>query len=28
LRERSLISGSGRTLSLVDPGGLRTLAGI
>ncbi|WP_210547086.1 Crp/Fnr family transcriptional regulator [Rhodoferax sp. PAMC 29310] len=28
LRERSLISGSGRTLSLVDPGGLRTVAGI
>jgi CRP-like cAMP-binding protein len=28
LRERSLISGSGRTLSLVDPSGLRTLAGV
>ena len=28
LRERSLITGSGRTLSLVDPGGLRALAGI
>lgn len=27
LRERSLISGSGRVLNLVDPGGLRTLAG-
>ncbi len=27
LRERSLISGSGRTLNLVDPEGLRTLAG-
>lgn len=27
LRERSLISGSGRTLNLVDPGGLRLLAG-
>ena len=26
LRERSLISGSGRTLNLVDPGGLRSLA--
>ena len=28
LRERSLISGSGRILNLVDPGGLRSLAGI
>ena len=28
LRERSLISGSGRTLNLVDPTGLRSLAGI
>ncbi|MBU3738719.1 MAG: Crp/Fnr family transcriptional regulator [Rhodoferax sp.] len=28
LRERSLISGSGRTLSLIDPGRLRSLAGI
>lgn len=28
LRERSLISGSGRTLNLVDPSGLRMLAGI
>lgn len=28
LRERSLISGSGRTVNLVDPGGLRSLAGI
>lgn len=28
LRERCLISGSGRTLKLVDPGGLRTLAGV
>ena len=28
LRERSLISGSGRLLNVVDPGGLRTLAGI
>lgn len=28
LRERSLISGSGRTLNLVDPSGLRTLAGV
>ena len=28
LRERSLISGSGRMLNLVDPGGLRSLAGI
>jgi len=27
LRERSLISGSGRTLNLVDPPGLRSLAG-
>lgn len=27
LRERSLISGSGRVLNLVDPGGLRALAG-
>lgn len=26
LRERSLITGSGRTLNLVDPGGLRSLA--
>lgn len=28
LRERSLISGSGRTLKLVDPLGLRSLAGV
>ena len=28
MRERSLISGSGRTLNLVDPGGLRLLAGV
>ncbi len=28
LRERSLISGSGRVVNLVDPGGLRSLAGI
>ncbi len=28
LRERSLISGSGRMLNVVDPGGLRLLAGI
>lgn len=28
LRERSLISGSGRIVNLVDPGGLRSLAGI
>jgi CRP-like cAMP-binding protein len=28
LRERSLISGSGRTVNLVDPGGLRSLAGV
>lgn len=28
LRERSLISGSGRVLNLVDPSGLRSLAGI
>lgn len=28
LRERSLISGSGRVVNLVDPGGLRMLAGI
>lgn len=28
LRERSLISGSGRVLNLLDPGGLRTLAGL
>jgi CRP/FNR family transcriptional regulator, dissimilatory nitrate respiration regulator len=28
LRERSLISGSGRILNLLDPGGLRSLAGI
>lgn len=28
LRERSLISGSGRVVNLVDPGGLRLLAGI
>ena len=27
LRERSLISGSGRVVNLVDPGGLRSLAG-
>lgn len=27
LRERSMISGSGRTLNLLDPGGLRSLAG-
>ena len=28
LRERSLISGSGRILNLLDPSGLRSLAGI
>ncbi len=28
LRERSLISGSGRVLNLLDPGGLRSLAGV
>jgi CRP-like cAMP-binding protein len=28
LRERSLISGSGRIVNLVDPGGLRSLAGV
>ena len=28
LRERSLISGSGRILNLVDPGALRLLAGL
>lgn len=28
LRERSLISGSGRVLNLVDPSGLRSLAGV
>jgi CRP-like cAMP-binding protein len=28
LRERSLISGSGRIVNLVDPGGLRSLAGM
>ena len=28
LRERSMISGSGRTLNLVDPSGLRSLAGV
>ena len=28
LRERSLISGSGRILNLIDPGGLRSLAGV
>ena len=28
LRERSLISGSGRVLNVVDPGGLRSLAGV
>ena len=28
LRERHLISGSGRLLNVVDPGGLRTLAGV
>ena len=28
LRERSLISGSGRLVNVVDPGGLRTLAGV
>ena len=28
LRERSLISGSGRILNLVDPSGLRSLAGV
>ncbi len=27
LRERSLISGSGRVLNLIDPGGLKALAG-
>lgn len=28
LRERSLISGTGRTLNVIDPGGLRSLAGV
>ena len=28
LRERSLISGTGRTLKVLDPGGLRSLAGV
>jgi cAMP-binding proteins - catabolite gene activator and regulatory subunit of cAMP-dependent protein kinases len=28
LRERSLISGTGRVLNVIDPGGLRTLAGV
>jgi len=28
LREQSMISGSGRVLNLVDPGGLRSLAGV
>ena len=28
LRERSLISGSGRVVNLVDPGGLRSLSGV
>lgn len=28
LRERSLISGTGRMLNLIDPGGLRSLAGV
>ncbi|MDD5029621.1 MAG: Crp/Fnr family transcriptional regulator [Rhodoferax sp.] len=28
LREQSLISGTGRVLNLVDPGGLRSLAGV
>lgn len=28
LRERSLISGTGRVLNLIDPGGLRSLAGV
>ena len=28
LRERSLISGSGRNLTVLDPLGLRTLAGV
>ena len=28
LRERSLISGTGRVLNLLDPGGLRSLAGV
>ena len=28
LRERSLISGTGRVLNLLDPGGLRVLAGV
>lgn len=28
LRERKLINGSGRTVNLVDPGGLRSLAGV
>jgi len=28
LRERSLISGSGRVVNLVDPSGLRSLAGV
>ncbi len=28
LREQSLISGTGRVLNVIDPGGLRTLAGV
>jgi hypothetical protein len=28
LRERSMISGSGRLLNLVDPSGLKSLAGV
>ena len=28
LRERSLISGTGRVVNVIDPGGLRTLAGV
>lgn len=28
LRERSLISGTGRVLNVIDPGGLRSLAGV
>ena len=28
LRERSLISGLGRTVNLIDPSGLRSLAGV
>ena len=28
LRERSLISGTGRVLNVIDPGGLRQLAGV